>query len=286
MKEKKPKPFIKWVGGKTSILGSLNNKIKDLEFDTYVEPFLGGGALFIDLISNRPDIKNFILSDMNQSLINTYNAVFSNIDILMPLLEQLKRFYDIAEDKEKFYKDIRTLYNKYEKDNVGSAAFLIFLNKAGFNGLYRENKKGAFNTPWGKKAKFNYDSENMKDLNNVVQDKNIVLKYGDFVETLDISEGKRLYYIDPPYAPITKGKDFTSYTKEKFLWEDQGRVLEFCNIIDKSGGYFMMSNSIIMKDIIIEKYPYFKIDSIENKRIISGLKEGRERVEELLVTNF
>jgi len=282
MQKTKLKPFIKWVGGKTSILPILEKKIEGLQIENYVEPFLGGGALFIHLLGTRKNVR-YHLNDMNKYLIQTYEEVFKDANLLKLTLRSIKDIYDNTPSKEEIYYSLRKLFNT----KAGAPAYFIFINKVGFNGLYRVNKKGECNTPWGKKSTFNYDPENLDALSLAADDNRIMFYNKDFLSMLDIEyKPNTLFYLDPPYAPTSKSKNYSSYTEGGFNWEDQGRVLEFCNTVDKIGHNFILSNSIVMKEIIEERYPHFKIEVIENKRMVSGLKQGRERVEEILVSNF
>ncbi|MGC6532413.1 MAG: DNA adenine methylase [Flavobacteriales bacterium] len=253
------KPFLKWAGGKTQLLHELHALAPE-EFNTYIEPFIGGGALFFSLTNPRS-----IISDSNDELIITYHQVRDNVEGVIAELSDY-------EHTEQFYYDLRGK-NTYEMSALQRAARLIYLNKTCFNGLYRVNKKGQFNVPYGKgkgnflnKAGLQAASARLKGVTILHDDYASVLssnsQTGDFV------------FLDPPYHPVGKYSDFKRYTKEFFYENDQIELCKVFKSLVEKGCHVLLTNSD--HPFILELYQEFEIRIIETKRMISSKSSSRK----------
>lgn len=248
------KPFLKWAGGKSQLIPELLKYIPS-KFNKYIEPFIGGGALFFGL-----NHSNSVISDSNEELIITYNAVRDHVHSIVELLDRYV-------NDEKFFYQIRS-FDPLKLTNIERAARLIFLNKTCFNGLYRVNKKGMFNVPYNKRKneKF-YNKATLINASLTLQNTTILL--ADYKAVLNQYARKDdLVFLDPPYQPIGKYSDFKRYTKEFFYEKDQHDLLvEFKKLIDK-GCFVLLTNS--NHPMIIDLYKDFRIEVIETRRLISS----------------
>lgn len=302
------KPFIKWAGGKTQLLEILQENFPTKKGDKknkiirYIEPFIGGGALFFDIIKyNREyDFQEIIINDINFKLINVYRILRSNVEGLIKKLEFLKQEYlslSSLEEKEKMFYRIRAEFNSNMKNRKNEAAYFIFLNKTCYNGLYRENSSGGFNVPFGqsKNPSF-YDEKSLREISKLLNMKNksgkkIVKIYNQSYIYLEKYIKKNTFvYMDPPYRPITKS-GFTSYSKSGFNDNDQKQLAKFCEIINKKGGKFLLSNSDPKNydpndSFFDELYSDFEIKRIFASRNINSNGSGRGKISEILVKNY
>lgn len=258
------KPFIKWVGGKRSILDTLLKNIPD-DFYTYREPFLGGGALFFALQPQKA-----YLSDINLHLIITYKTVRDDIDKLVRNL----KLYQSRISKE-FYFKLRERLSE-EKDPIKVATIFIALNKLCYNGLYRVNKSGKFNVPYGK-----YNNPTLFNENTIRND-NIILKDIDlaqhpFWQTPIVRED--FYYLDPPYHNA-----YSKYDESNFNTTDHERLAQYCKELDKAKAYFMLSNSDTK--FIRSLYSKFRIEEVKASRFISCKTNQRGKKTELIIRNY
>ena len=266
-------PFIKWAGGKRVVLPELKKRLPK-KFGRYFEPFIGGGAFLFSLQNSNSHI-----SDMNEELINTYLTIRDNLENLIKDLEEHQNI------PEYFYK-IRGLdrtenYSKLSK--IKKASRFIYLNKSCFNGLYRVNSKGQFNTPFGKyKKPTYYIRENLEKCSQFLKD--VDIRVGDFSIFEEYIQKDDFFYFDPPYFPITETANFTAYTKDGFGFKEQQRLLDFAKKIDQKGGYFLISNSY--SDEVLKFYKDFNIDIIEVGRSINSKGNAREKLKEVLVRNY
>ncbi|MBF0979162.1 MAG: Dam family site-specific DNA-(adenine-N6)-methyltransferase [Clostridiales bacterium] len=245
------KPFVKWAGGKGSLISQLKNfypfEIDNIKIDKYVEPFVGGGAVLINILQ-KYDIKEVYAFDINMDLINCYNVIKSNVEKLIEELEKKENSFLVLENKEReeyFYK-IREEYNSYnlsENDiNVKRASEFIFLNRTCFNGLYRVNKNGKFNVPCGKyKNPTICDSNNLRNLSYLIR--NVNFQYGDYKKSEKYIDSNTFVYFDPPYRPLSNTSGFTSYTKEDFNDENQKELAKYYKLLDEKDAKLMLSNS-------------------------------------------
>jgi len=258
------KPFLKWVGGKRSILPELLKRLPE-EYNEYYEPFVGGGALFFEL---QP--KKAYLSDINFYLIITYQAVKDNLDELIKLLAKHKKNHC-----KEYYLKQRAKLSK-EKDPVKIAGLFIYINKTCFNGLYRVNKSGGFNVPMGSYKNPNIlDEETLSNCSKVL--KNTKISQHGF-EQVKIKKGA-FYYIDPPYH-----KTYSQYDGSGFGEKEHIKLADFCKKIDKKGGYFMLSNSDT--DLVRTLYKGYNIDEVQASRSVSCKAHQRGKEYELIIRNY
>ena len=223
------KPFIKWAGGKTQLLPQIRNKYpKELgkTINKYCEPFIGGGAVLFDILSNYT-LEEVLINDINAELTNTYKQIKNHLDILVgELSEMQEHFWKLnTEERKEYYYEKRERFNYLkvngdEKVNIEKAALFIFLNKTCFNGLFRVNKKGLFNVPMGSyKKPLICDTENLQNINILIQ--NVTIKCGNYIECESFIDNNTFVYIDPPYRPLTETASFTSYAEMDFTDEEQ-----------------------------------------------------------------
>lgn len=298
------KPFLKWAGGKTQLLEQFTKyfpaELKDGSLKNYYEPFLGSGAVFFFIAQNYP-IKNAYLSDVNEDLVLTFSVVQKNVFELIDELFSLKSEYIKKDEKEreKYFYEIRELFNeekrtinfeKYNSDWIPRASKLIFLNKTCFNGLFRLNRKGEFNVPFGRyKNPAIVDEDNFISANKVLQIAEIFVT--DF-ENIKIKLTNDFFiYFDPPYRPISVTSSFTSYSKFDFTEDDQKRLAVFFKELGINGNKLMLSNSDPKnenpEDNFFEKlYNKFNISRVQASRMINCKAEKRGKLTELLITNY
>jgi len=271
-KRKTVKPFLKWAGGKQQIVKLLLQCLPaDVENRTYREPFLGGGSLFFAL---QP--KKAILSDANKHLIQCYKWVRDRPDLIA---EYLQEHY--KNNSEKYYYKIRELYNQ-STNSTAQAARFIYLNKACFNGIFRVNKSGAFNVPYGKRQNPNLPNiHHLRDVSKVLASAEFTAKA--FEKALEGVNKNDFIYLDPPYPPLNNTSCFTHYTCDKFMNKDQERLAGVVRDLDTAGCLFMVSNAHTQK--IRQLYRQFNISPLSVTRFIT-CKSVRRKVEELIITNY
>lgn len=274
-KDKNVQPFIKWVGGKRQLLSEINKYIPS-DFDTYYEPFIGGGAVFLN---NQP--KRAIINDWNKELINAYQVIQSNVE---ELIDELKKHKN---ESEYFYsvREWDRLENYEERSLIEKAGRLIYLNKTCYNGLYRVNKSGYFNTPFGKyKNPAIVQEERLRALNKYFNTNDITFTTGDFKSSLKSIKSGDFVYFDPPYVPLNVTSNFTSYTQGGFNLEEQIRLRETCDELHDKGVRFLLSNS--NTPFIQEQYQDYTIEIVNAKRSINSRALKRGAVEEVLIRNY
>lgn len=292
------KPFVKWAGGKNSLIPQLTKyyplELKDGTIERYIEPFVGGGAVLIDILQ-RYKVKEAYAFDINRDLINCYNVIKSNVEELIKQLEKReKEFISLDnEERQKYFYDIREKYNSYKLENeinIKRASEFIFLNKTCFNGLYRVNKEGKFNVPCGKyKNPTICDSNNLRNLSKLIE--NVVFEYGDYRKSEQYVNNNTFVYFDPPYRPISATSGFTSYTKEEFNDESQIELAKYYDKLSLKNAKLMLSNSnpknINEDDTFFENiYKGFYINEVFAKRMINSNAKERGQISELLITNY
>ncbi len=277
--QNKPKPFVKWVGGKRQLV----KQFRDLEIyppkefncstNTYFEPFLGGGAVFFDLLP-----RNAELSDLNFELIATYNAVKSNVEAVITSLKK-------HEHSKDYFLQIRG--KKIEDlSDVEIASRFIYLNRTGFNGLYRVNKKGEFNVPFGRyENPLICDEKNLRQASKSLQ--NASISHRDYKNVLNRAKKGDFVYFDPPYFPINKTSSFTSYTSQAFLKKEQ---LELCDIfvkLHKKGCFVMLSNSgTEFTEKTYLELSFARLLKVEAGRAINSKAAKRGKIAEFVITNY
>lgn len=292
------KPFVKWAGGKNSLIPQITKyypfELKNGTIERYIEPFVGGGAVLIDILQ-KYEVKEAYAFDINIDLINCYNVIKNNVEELINELDKKeKKFIALNDEKrQNYFYDIRAEYNSYElKDelDVKRASEFIFLNRTCFNGLYRVNREGNFNVPCGKyKNPTICDSSNLRNLSKLI--KNVIFKYGDYKESEQYVNDKTFVYFDPPYRPLSVTSGFTSYTKEDFKDENQKELAQYYNKLSLKNAKLMLSNSnpknVNKNDNFFEDiYKGFYINEVSAKRIINSNAKGRGEISELLITNY
>ena len=275
----KIQPFLKWAGGKRTLLPELISRIPK-KFNNYFEPFIGGGALFFELKKlGVLEKKEVYLFDKNSELINTYKVVQQNPKELLKLLKvyQAKHSHDFyyetrAKDREEDFKN---------SDSILKATRFIYLNKTCFNGLYRVNSKGYHNVPIGSyKNPTIYNPDLILTCSKALQ--NVAIENTDFSKTLDYVKKDDFVYFDPPYYPLTPTASFTAYDKDLFLDDEQRRLFEVFKKLDEKGCYTMESNS--NSEFIDKLYEDYKIYCIVMMgRNINSNTTKRKKIEELLI---
>ena len=264
----RPKPILKWVGGKTALVSRLGDLFPET-CRRYIEPFLGGGAVLLALDSSI----EAIASDFNEEIINLYKVVRDAPNALMEKLDQMREMHS-----EEFYYALR----KAERTNdLDRAVRTLFLNKTGFNGLYRQNKKGEFNVPWGHKAKCPalYDRENLLNVSQRLQ--NVSLTACDFEQTIALAGDGDVVYCDPPYEPISKTSSFTGYVSGGFFMEHQKRLHDAVVSASGRGAHVFVSNSYCKN--ILDLYEAHEIATVDMKRSINSKGDARGKVKEVIV---
>ena len=269
-------PVVKWVGGKRQLLPEIRKYIPE-KFTIYYEPFVGGGAVLFDIQPKRA-----VINDVNFELMNLYEVIRDNVDLLIEDLKKHKNakeyFYEIREldrDKEK--------YSQLTK--VERASRLLYLNKTCYNGLYRVNQAGQFNTPFGNYKNPNIINEKViRAVSDYFNWADITFKCCDFEESVKgIGKGAFVYF-DPPYDPVSESANFTEYSKDGFTKEDQIRLKKLCDRLNDKGIKFLLSNSAT--EFIIDLYKDYKIEIIQARRSINSDGRKRGEVDEVLVRNY
>lgn len=274
----KGKPFVKWVGGKRQIIDKLK-KYAPEDFNTYFEPFVGGGALLFELSP-----KKAVINDYNKELINVYECI-KDADKFEKMCRELN--HHEVEHSEEYYYEIRNIdrdKNKFNKlSDYKRAARTIYLNKACFNGLYRVNSKNEFNVPFGKKNKVNtYEGQNLGIISGYLNYNDITIMSVDFEESVKSAKKGDFVYFDPPYDSDTS--TFNSYTEDGFGKEEQKRLAKVFKELSDRGCYVMLSNH--NTKLVNELYKDFIIHVIEAKRNINSNGKKRGKVEEVIITNY
>jgi DNA adenine methylase len=298
------KPFIKWAGGKTQLLEQIKkycpSELLKGKIKSYYEPFLGGGAFFLNLCSMQK-FDNVILSDVNKELVLTYLVVKNNTQELLQFLHQFKETYLRLPDKQKeiYYYEMRDAFNiqrfsinyiVYNYNWISRAAQFIFLNKTCFNGLFRINQKGDFNVPFGKR----YNPEifipnNLITISKLISNAEISSKDFSCVTSEYLKDS--FFFLDPPYRPLIKCSNFTSYNQIDFKESDQLRLVTFFKNIDRRGAKIMMTNSNPengkkQDNFFYENYSSYNIHKIKSARMINNISGKRYILTDLLITNY
>ena len=296
------KPIIKWVGGKTQLLNTINDNLPQniSHFNTYMEPFIGGAAVLFYIVPKLPNIKNVFINDLNYKLTNLYTVVKNKHLKLINQLKTIQEEYRKSEDPKMFYYNTRDSFNIYDMNmepdaDVLHAAEFIFLNKTCFNGLYRENSKGEFNVPWNKNVNVCIcDEENIKAVHNFFIKYNVQIStgtYNEFFKDKELYIKNAFVYMDPPYRPITKSSAFTSYTKSGFNDDSQKDLKVWFDVLTSDCAYCMLSNSDpknsdVNDTFFDDLYSDYNIIRVNAKRSINSKGNGRGSITEILVKNY
>ncbi len=281
IKTLKYQPFIKWVGGKRGLLDQILPLFPS-DFNNYFEPFVVGGAVFFELfLQGKLKNKKIFLSDINDELINTYKVVKNSPEAL---IQNLKKFQ--KEHSHEFYYEIREWDRKesYKQlSNLEKATRFIYLNKTCFNGLYRVNKKGYFNTPIGRyKNPKIVDEETILNASEALQNATIVKQ--SFEDVLKYVKKDDLVYFDPPYYPLNETSNFTSYHSNCFLEDEQIKLYEVFDKLAKNKVLVVESNSDT--DFIKNLYKKYNIQIVNANRFINSKSNGRGKINEVLIRSF
>ena len=288
----KAKPFVKWVGGKTQLIDQLE-ALLPADFDqwrnvTYIEPFVGGGAMLFYMLQTHSNIKSAIINDINPDLTTCYKVVRDNPQALVDSLKEIQReYYSLqSEDARKeFYLMKRDEFNTKTLDPICNTTLFFFLNRTCFNGLYRVNKAGLFNVPFGK-----YETPTICDPITIYADsellQNVEILTGDYQKTLSKAHGNTLFYFDPPYRPLSNTSSFNDYAKEAFNDLAQCRLKEFCDKVETAGYKFMLSNSDCKDMFFDDLYLQYIIDRVWASRSVNANPKKRGKLQEILVHNY
>jgi DNA adenine methylase len=298
------RPVLKWAGGKTQLLRHLSQRlppeINSGEITRYVEPFVGAGALFLYVTQKFPLVSPYIF-DLNEEIILLYRVIKKSPNKLIHELDLLESEYFSGNNQEKellFY-HVRNLFNqrkpeinfqKYDPQWVKRAAFSIFLNRTCYNGLFRMNRKGEFNVPFGKyEDPHILNKNNLKEVAGLLKKTNIIT--GDFAICKKFVDNKTFVYFDPPYRPLNITSSFTSYSRAGFSDRDQNRLAELYKELDKRGAKIMLSNSDPRNadpddSFFEELYSDYTIERIPARRIINCNGSHRGEINELIITNY
>ncbi|MBI6068931.1 DNA adenine methylase [Clostridium perfringens] len=269
-------PVLKWVGGKRQLMSEIE-KVLPKTYTTYYEPFIGGGAVLFEL---QP--KKAVINDVNGELINLYNVIKDDVELL---IEDLKKH----ENTPEYFYSIRELDRKKDKyenlSNVEKASRIVYLNKTCFNGLFRVNKAGEFNSPFGKYKNPNIvDEVTLRAVSKYFNKADIKILNGDFEASLKGIRKGAFVYLDPPYDPVSNSANFTGYDKGGFNRDEQIRLKNLCDKLDKKGVKFLLSNSAT--DFIKDLYKDYNIKIVKAKRAINSNGNARGEVDEVLVRNY
>lgn len=270
------RPFLKWAGGKRQLIPEITKKHIPNFNGTYYEPFVGGGALLFNL---QP--KKAIISDSNSELINCYQVVR---DFLGELIEELK----VHQNEEGYYYSIRDWDRREEykqKTPVQRASRIIYLNKTCYNGLFRVNSKGHFNVPFGRyKVPNILDINVLKAVSKYLKESQIQILNQDFQKTVQNAQKGDFVYFDPPYDPVSETSSFTSYDVNGFDREEQKRLKETFDVLDKKGCYVLLSNAYT--NFIQDLYKDYNLSRISATRAINSNALKRGKIDEILVKNY
>lgn len=273
----KMNPFVKWAGGKKQLLPCLMERVPE-NYDRYYEPFIGGGALLLNLQPQTATI-----NDINEQLLNVYIQLQTDVESLIDMINKLD---SITCDKE-LYMRMRERYNKKifsGKLDIECAALMIWINKHCFNGLYRVNGKGLFNVPYNNKAiGSSIDEGNLRAIAHYLSSSNITILHGDFESACETVRSGDFVYFDSPYVPVSSTANFTDYTKGGFGYEDHKRLASLFRELDKRGAMIMLSNNNV--PLVHELYTGFQIEEIVVRRTIN--RNASKRIgKEVIITNY
>lgn len=296
------KPFVKWAGGKGKLLpildANLPADLREQQEVTYIEPFVGGGAMLFYMLEHYPNIRRAIINDINPALINCYRRIKNNhVSLIRELRSLHNSYYGVETQEERralyyAYRDEYNLVTTHRRNTIRAAALFVFLNKTCFNGLYRENNQGQFNVPYGRyvvrpticnEQVINAAHEALKNVEILLGD------YADVNQFLNWNE-YNLFYFDPPYRPLLGSNNFKQYTSNAFNDPEQEALKNYCDDIQAHGCYFMLSNS----DSEVESgvsyfeqlYDGYNIQHIFAPRTINAFVPGVEMATEILVKNY
>lgn len=291
-------PFVKWAGGKGQLLEILKNNLPDgigNKITKYAEPFVGGGALLFALLSEY-SFEEVYICDNNTELINTYSVIKDHCeDLIQTLLDMQSNYNDCVsfDERQEYYYEQRNKYNSLclnDDTRIEKAALFIFINRTCFNGLYRVNKKGHYNVPFGKHSNPTIcDAENLLKISKLL--KNVIMRACDYHDVMNFADENTFVYIDPPYRPLNATSGFTSYTEDQFNDQNQVELAEMYKELSANGAKVMLSNSdphnINETDNFFDDlYSDFTILRVDASRMINSKASSRGKIKELLIKNY
>ncbi len=298
------RPFLKWAGGKTQLLGELTRRVpevlKEGSLPVFVEPFVGGGAVYFHF-NTLFDFRECHLFDVNEELVLAYSVVKNDVSGLIDYLGEVSDEF-LAKDaagRKEYYYAMRSLFNsqkegidydRYSRDWIERAGQLIFLNRTCFNGLFRVNSSGGFNVPFGSYRNPTILFEDLLKVDSAVL-QNTTIHHGDFMLSGPLVSEESFVYFDPPYRPLNRTSSFTQYAKGRFDDDDQRRLAEFYARCDAAGAKLMLSNSDPRNiepddDFFDTLYAAYRIERVPAKRMINSDGAGRGDINEIIVTNY
>ncbi|MDN7025110.1 DNA adenine methylase [Methanoculleus sp. FWC-SCC1] len=304
MRVQSARPFLKWAGGKGQLLREfavrLPRAVKEGRTDTYVEPFVGGGAVYF-CINNHYAFDECHIFDINEELVLAYTVVRNDVEELIEVLRDTETAYLELDTKKRqeFFYTVRTRYNgskasirwdRYGKPWIQRAADLIFLNRTCFNGLFRVNSEGGFNVPFGRYKNPQILNQEVLRSDSVLLE-NTSIHLGDFADSARYVDANTFVYFDPPYRPLNRTSRFTSYSKDGFGDDDQRRLAKYFHELDARGAQLMLSNSDPKNEdpndhFFEDLYPEYTIERVSARRMINSNGERRGEINELIITNY
>jgi DNA adenine methylase len=289
------KPFLKWAGGKSQLMSaieaSLPQNISKKKELTYIEPFVGSGAVLFWFLKKYA-VQQAVICDTNSRLIDTYRVIQKQPNDLINQLSMLQNHYQnlkTEEARRALFLEKRLIFNS-SNDQLETAVLFIFLNKTCFNGLYRVNSRNGFNVPFGK-----YDNPKICDPLTILADSALLQKVtilrADYSETLQYATENTFFYFDPPYKPLSKTASFNTYTTDFFNDAEQERLAAFCQLAGQKGHNWLLSNSDLRNtegenDYFDNLYADFNIQRVKAKRSINSDATKRGEINELLISNY
>ena len=290
------KPFVKWVGGKGNLLNTLESQLPT-DFDsqtkvTYIEPFVGGGAMLFHMLTAHQNIRRVVINDINKDLIRCYQLIKDKPQTLIELLRPLEqKYYALTEENRvSYYYDIRKLYNEGSVSDDLSAAYMMFLITTCFRGMYRENMSGEYNVPFG-----HYPKPKICNIDVIMADHEVLKKVdiycGDYKNIIfHLGKGYNFVYFDPPYRPLLGSSNFNQYSKSGFSDKEQVELKVFCDRLTAKGCKIMLSNSFSTTEdgtsYFGNLYNGYQADKIYAPRYINAYVTKREKQAEILIKNY
>lgn len=290
------KPFLKWAGGKTQLLNDIENifPYKKDDVFSFIEPFVGSGAVLFWVLDNFPNLQSAVINDINEDLINSYKTIKNNVNELILVLKKYEtEYHSLSEETEKkkeYYYHKRLLFNDRQENSITQTALFIFLNRTCFNGLFRVNKKNEFNVPIGSyKKPMICDENNLLAVSEALQ--KVDLLSGDFEQTACYADTNSLFYFDPPYKPLSETSSFNSYAKDVFNDNEQIRLKRFCDKLDALNSKWILSNSDVKgknpeDDFFDDLFKKYHINRVFARRSINANPAKRGQLTELLISNM
>lgn len=291
------KPFLKWAGGKRQLISAIQAVLpaalrsqRDL---TYVEPFIGGGAVLFWLLQAYPNIRRAIINDINPDLTTAYRVVQQRPQELISALTAVQEAYHrlpSEEARRQYFEQLRAEFNARPLPELRNTVVLMFLNRTCFNGLYRVNSKGGFNVPFGR-----YNQPAICHAPTILADSKLLarvsIQQGDFTDVLEHAPANSFFYLDPPYQPLSKTAAFNAYATEAFDAASQERLAGFCRTLDAQGCPWLLSsadprNTDATDNSFDDLYAGFTIQRVPAKRAINSKAAGRGNISELLIHNY